>query len=92
MAVFSSLDGREPDLSFVWGPDSFKPYGMCGSLSFSAACSLVRFFSASHEFFYKSYLQKTVVNCHENLEGFQIMTVKAVEERGCKTPVCLLGW
>lgn len=27
MAVFSSLDGREPDLSFVWGPDSFNPYG-----------------------------------------------------------------
>lgn len=51
------------------------------SVSFSAVFSFVHFISTPHKFLCKSYLQKIVVNCHENLKGFQIMTVKAVEER-----------
>lgn len=84
MAVFSSLDGREPHLSFDWCPPSFNSCGTCGSVFFSAVCSLVHLISTPHELLCKSYLQKTVVNCHKNLEGFQIVTVRTVEERAVK--------
>lgn len=47
---------------------------------FSAVCSLVCFISAPHELVCKSYLQKMDVSCHESLEEFQIMTVRAVNE------------
>lgn len=47
------------------------------------AC-LVHLIFAPSKFFGKSYLQKAVVNCHENLEGFQIISVRTVEEKTVK--------
>lgn len=76
--------GGNPVSPLTGGCPSFNPCGSYGSVSFSAAFSLSRFVSATHEFFCKSCLWKTVVNCHENLEGFWITTVRAVEERGVK--------
>lgn len=44
----------------------------CVAVFFSVVCSLVCLISAPRELVCKSYLEKMGVNCHENLEEFQI--------------------